>query len=356
MKKLITLLLFLIVAIRANAQTTITKVVQPNLDTIITTTTINTTVSSVTHVYKPPVSGIINGKLITTSITNSQVYFNNQSNILIKGKTIDLKNGSAIAVLIQNCKAVHITKCIIQNTSEDGIQLTNCSNVLIDSCLIVNVKAGVNAIRCTTVQVLNNQFLNMNGPFPSGNFVQFNNVNGSGNWIKFNRCEDIAGVAKKPEDGLSVYQCNGLQGDSVQVIGNWIRGGQITNTSGGGAGIVLGDVGGSYQVARNNTVVNGGFVGMQVQGGTHIKMDHNIIYSIKTAYSNCGLCYGNYSGKPSSDINMSYNKVRFYDMRGGETDAWIDPKAGYNPIGWNTNILKAPIDATVLPTIIITYK
>jgi hypothetical protein len=130
----------------------------------------------------------------------------------------------------------------------------------------------------------------------------------------------------------------------------------VQNDSGGGAGIVLGDVGGSYQVARYNIIVNGGFVGAQVQGGIHIKMDHNTVYSSSTPYSNCGICYGNYSGKASSDVNMSYNKVKYYQTSGAEMDAWWDPSTAVQPTGWSTNIVKASIDASILPTTIITMN
>jgi len=299
----------------------------------------------------------------TTTTTKKFVYkasapinLSGQSNITISGDSINANNGSTIGIHLSNCNNVHITKCKIMNSTTDGIQLSNCTNVTIDSCFITNVRAGVNAMQCTTVKVNSNQFLNMNGPFPSGNFVQFNNVNGGGTQVNYNRCEDITGVAKHPQDGISIYQCNGLQGDSVQVIGNWIRGGQVQNDSGGGAGIVLGDVGGSYQVARNNIIVNGGFVGAQVQGGSHIKMDHNTVYSSSTPYSNCGICYGNYSGKASTDVTMSYNKVRFYQASGAEMDAWWDPGTASQPLGWSTNTLKAGIDASILPATIITMK
>jgi len=301
------------------------------------------------------------GKTGTTSTSTKFIYkasspisLSNQSNITISGDSIN--GGSSVGIRLSNCNNVHITKCLIQNTTNDGIQLNNCTNVTIDSCFITNVRAGVNAMQCKTVKVNSNQFLNMNGPFPSGNFVQLNNVSGGGIQVNYNKCEDIAGVAQHPQDGISIYQCDGLPGDSVQVIGNWIRGGQIQNDSGGGAGIVLGDVGGSYQVARNNIVINGGFVGMQVQGGSHIKMDHNTIYGISTPYSNCGLCYGNYSGASSSDIYMGYNKVKFFQKSGAEMDAWWDPSTAFQPDGWNTNILKANIDASILPSVIITLK
>ena len=288
--------------------------------------------------------------------TSAPISLNNQSNITISGELIDANNGGTIGIHLSNCNNVHITKCKIMNSTTDGIQLSNCTNVTIDSCFITNVRAGVNAMQCKTIKVNSNQFLNMNGPFPSGNFVQLNNVSGGGIQVNYNHCEDIAGVAQHPQDGISIYQCDGLPGDSVQVIGNWIRGGQIQNDSGGGAGIVLGDVGGSYQVARNNIVVNGGFVGMQVQGGSHIKMDHNIIYGISTPYSNCGLCYGNYSGALSSDIYMGYNKVKFFQKSGAEMDAWWDPSTAFQPDGWSTNILKASLDANILPSVIITLK
>jgi parallel beta-helix repeat protein len=306
--------------------------------TTTTTTTTTSTTSNITYTASVPIN------------------LSGQTNITISGDSININNGTAIGIHLTNCSNVHITKCKIMNSTNDGIQLSNCTNVVIDSCFVTNVRAGVNAMYSVTVKVNNNQFLNMNGPFPSGNFVQFNNVNGGGCQINNNRCEDVVGVAQHPQDGLSVYQSNGLQGDSIQVIGNWIRGGQIQNDSGGAAGIVLGDVGGSYQVARNNILVNPGYVGAQVQGGSHIKMDHNIVYSSSTPYSNCGICYGNYSGAASTDVTISYNSVRYYQTSGAEMDAWWDPSTAVQPLGWSTNVLKANIDASILPTTIITMQ
>jgi len=349
MKKLSLIFTCLVAAIGAYAQTTVLKKTLPNLDTLVTTTisVTTTTVKYDTLKYKAPAP---------VYAASGQVYYNGKSNITISGLIIDMKNGGTIPVLIQNCQHVKIKDCIIKNSTNDGIQLTGCTDVEITACFITNVKAGVNAIRSLTINVHDNQFLNMNGPFPSGNFVQFDQVSGGGCRINNNRCEDVAGVAKHPQDGLSLYQSNGLQSDSIQVIGNYIRGGQVQNDSGGGAAIVLGDVGGTYQVARYNVVVNGGFVGMQVQGGSHIKMDHNSIYGVPTPYSNCGLCFGNYSGKASSDINISYNKVKYFKTNGQEMDAWFDPSTAFKPAGWDTNILKANIDATILPATIITLK
>lgn len=352
MKKAINLIFLLVVSISTLAQTTVTRQTLPNLDTSVTTTV----VSSVIKPFKLPAGGaFINGKLVTSSTSNTPLIYNGLTNVLISGKTIDLKNGSSVALLIQNCKVVHVTKCIFKNSTNDAIQIINSSNVLVDSCLLINTKAGVNAKYSQTVQVINNNILNMNGPYPSGNFVQFNNVNGGGNWINYNHCEDIVGVAQHPQDGISVYQSNGLPGDSIRVIGNWIRGGQVQHDSGGAAGIVLGDVGGSYQVARGNILVNPGAVGMQTQGGTHIKMDRNIIYSSQTPYTSVGMAFGNYSGKPVSDITYSNNKIKYIQTSGNEYDYWIDSRAGYAPFDIS-NIKGAKIDASILPSVIITYQ
>lgn len=277
----------------------------------------------------------------------SPIVMSGRNNVTIEGYQIT--GGLTNCIYLRDCSNVHITKCKLKDSKKVGILLENCKNVLIDSCYIANVQTGVNAKSSVTVKVNHNYFRNMNGPFPAGCAVQFNNVSAPASQINYNRVENIAGEAEHPQDLLSVYKSNGLPGDSIQVIGNWIRGGQIIKDSGGAAGIVLGDVGGSYQVARYNVVINGGFVGMQVQGGSHIKMDHNTIYSSPTSYSNDGLSYGNYSGQPSDDVEISYNKIKFFNKNGQEADSWWDPKTVSKPIGWETNIKGADIDDKILP-------
>lgn len=278
---------------------------------------------------------------------SSPIVISGQSNVIIKDYVIT--GGLSNCIYLRDCSNVRISKCRLKDSKKVGILLENCQNVLIDSCYISNVQTGVNVKNSVTVKVNHNYFRNMNGPFPAGCAVQFNNVSSPASQINHNRVENIAGEAEHPQDLLSVYKSNGLPGDSIQVIGNWIRGGQRTNDSGGAAGIVLGDVGGSYQVARFNVVINGGFVGMQVQGGSHIKMDHNTIYSSPTEYSNDGLSYGNYSGQPSTDVEISYNKIKFFNKSGKEVDSWWDPKTVSKPRGWETNIQGADIDDKILP-------
>jgi len=288
--------------------------------------------------------------LATTYKSSSPISYYSKSNITISGLSI---SGGTNGIALYNCSNVHITNCKVANTSSFGIMLNNCTNITVDYCYVTNAKSGVHVYKGSTIKVNNNQFYNMNGPFPDGCFVQFCNLTSGGNQINYNKCQDDAWHGH-PQDGISLYQCNGKLGDSIQVIGNWIRGGQVQFDSGGAAGVVLGDVGGSYQVARNNIVVNSGYVGMQVVGGNNIKMDHNTIYSSSTPVSNTGINCGNYSGTSSWNINISYNKVKWIQKSGSEWDLWLDKVA--TPAGWSTNIQKANISASVLPTTIITMQ
>ena len=50
------------------------------------------------------------------------------------------------------------------------------------------------------------------------------------------------------------------------------------------------------------------------------------------------------------------SKVKFFQKSGAEMDAWWDPSTATQPQGWTTNILKATIDASILPTSLITLN
>lgn len=290
--------------------------------------------------------------LASVYTASSPISYNGVSNAIITGLSI---SGGANCITLNNCSNIRIYSCRLANASGYGILLNNCTNITIDYNFITNVKSGVHVYQGSTIIVNNNQFLNMLGPFPDGNFIQFLGVKGGGNRINHNICEDIAYVGH-PQDGISLYNSNGLPGDSIQVIDNKIRGGQVQHDSGGAAGIVLGDMGGSYQVARNNILVNPGSIGAQVQGGFHIKIDHNQVYSTSTPYTVDGISYGNYSGLSSWDVNISFNWVKYFQTSGAECDVWLDTSTASTPTGWSTNYLKANISSSILPATIITMQ
>jgi len=144
------------------------------------------------------------------------------SNITIRGDSIN--GGTVPCISLSNCTNITITHCKLINSTTTGVNLSNCVNILVDSSYISNVSSGVYAINCQTIQVVANQMLNMVGPYPRGQFVQFNAVSGAGNSVINNKCENIMG-SSYPEDAISMYKTNGTAASPVTITGNWIRGG-----------------------------------------------------------------------------------------------------------------------------------
>ncbi len=291
-------------------------------------------------------------------ISSGPISLSNVTGKTISGDSINSKGQNVNQVTLTNCSNMHLTKLYLINTQGMSIKLMNCKNITIDSCFLSNMAVGIYAENCQTIKVNANQGLNLNNNGQTGyfaHFVQFNNVSGGGNQINYNRVENIADQAVNPHDILNVYKSSGLKGDSIQVIGNWIRGGQVeldAKGDNGAAGIVVGDVGGNYQVCRNNILVNPGYVGIQAQGGNHIKVDHNLIYSDSTPASLVGMSWGNFSGAAASDITYAYNKVKWFNFRKLEDDFGQHDKT----VVLAGNTWGANIDASILPKVIITMK
>jgi hypothetical protein len=305
----------------------------------------------------------------TTTGTNSSGGQNYTASGPIKAKSnttysnllIDLGNSGSTGITMDGVTNVHITNCKIINSGSFAINVNNSSGVTIDNTLISNVGFGIYVQNSSLVKVNSNQFLNMNGINTTifGHAIQFNAVNGGGNQINNNRIENIAGVALHPHDQISVYKSNGLKGDSIQIIGNWIRGGQATlwpNASSGACSIGIGDNGGSYQVVRNNIIVNPGFCAINAAGGDHIMVDHNLIYNKAWGVSVAGMFWANYSGMSSTDVTYAYNKVKFYNANGNEFDYNSNGNSNGSPIILVNNTWGASLDASILPATIITIK
>lgn len=297
-----------------------------------------------------------------TYTAHAPITMSNQSNITIRGDSINCGGGATVGINLTNCINVHIVRCKIINSTIQGILMNGCKNIEIDSCDIENVSDGIhhNQIAKPRGQKIqapfyahHNYFKNINGPFPLGNAIQLNNVGvapGGGHvWMMYNSIECIDGQAQHPQDILSVFQSDGLPGDSILVEYNYIKGGQIIKDSGGAAGIVIGDVGGDFQVARYNVLVNPGAVGIQCQGGNGNTVDHNKIYGDgHGAISFEGLQYGNYSGASTSNVTESNNQINWKQPNGTQFNLWFDTGSGVSaPIGWLTNTPVNKIDLTI---------
>jgi hypothetical protein len=306
--------------------------------------------------------------VITTSAPINQ---NGKKNLVYTNLRIDCNNTANNGMTFINCTNIKIKNCIIYNSSGKGIVFSGCTNVQVDSCFVTDVNSGVYASLSTGVKVNSNQFLQMRGPYPGGNFIQFSKVYGGGNQIIRNRCEDIiptSGSNPYPGggDGISLYQSNGIPTDPIKCIGNWIRGGGTNTAALGMSGIVGGDVGGSYQDILYNILVNTGYVGIQVQGGTHINVLFNQIYSDKKPWSALGLGSANYSNALAGQNTITLNMVNWqagynnlvrrdtaYKAWGGSNHTGLF--FNERPNGWSLNNINATnIDENILPKVIIT--
>ena len=191
-------------------------------------------------------------------------------------------------IILRNCHNVLISYSKLYNSTGVGIQLINCSNITIEHNYFNNVASGVYARRIVPsggIVVTSNQFLNMNGPYPRGQFVQFDNVKGPGNIISNNIGENVTGKSN-PEDAISLYQSSGTLASPILINGNQIRGGGPSKS---GGGIMLGDGGGAYLTASNNTLVNPGQYGIGIAGGSHISVINNTVYGTQQSFTNVGI-------------------------------------------------------------------
>lgn len=272
----------------------------------------------------------------------------NKSNMIISGKV--LSGGKAAIIALMNCYNILLTHCKLMNSTDVAIYLYNCFNISIVYNYCTNVSTGVYALNCPKgrIQVNNNQFLNMQGPYPRGQFIQFNNVNGL-NQIHSNKCENILGQSYA-EDAISLYQCYGTEKEPITVKGNQIRGGGPSKS---GGGIMLGDNGGAYQIADGNTLVNPGQYGIAISGGNNNSITNNIVYGAAQSFTNVGVFVESYANSKISNPTVKSNRVKYINAKGQLNGAWhhedIDEPAGWKNNDWNANI-----DESVLPKKLIT--
>lgn len=284
----------------------------------------------------------------TSYTASAPINLNGAHDITISGKSIT--GGSVPAITLSNCYNVHITQNALTNSTDVGIYLYHCYNVTIDYNYISNVSTGVYVDHPTgggTV-VNNNQMLNMQGPFPRGQFVQFNTVSGAGNQIENNMMQNILGQSSTQE-AINLYMCNGSASNPIMITGNWIEGGGPNSASGG---IQLGDTGGSYEVASNNILVNPGQMGLSISGGDHISFTNNTVYAKAQYFTNVGIVVWGQAGATVTNPTVSGNKVSFKNSSNAENDSWI-ASGNPTPSGWSSNTWNATISPSIIPANLI---
>lgn len=323
----------------------------------ITQAQITAIINSITTSVANQVNALPFGTAPVTTSTykfSKPISLSGVSNQVISGDSIIC--GTVPGISLTNCSNITVTNCKIYNGSgvnAVGILLTNCTNITVNGCFITKVASGVYAVGGSGIVINANQFLNMQGPYPRSQYVQFNGVKGTGNAITNNACESISGQSIL-EDGISMYNSNGTAASPIIISGNMLRGG---GPSISGGGIMLGDAGGSYQQAINNILVSPGQYGCAISGGTNMTISGNKIYSPKTTISNVGIYVWNqYTPQCALNTVSNTNQVNWTNKSGGLSPGWNNGNCGSVAGGWNANLTTSGINASILPVVIITMK
>jgi hypothetical protein len=262
---------------------------------------------------------------------------------------LDGGGSSSSAVIQIKANYITINNLVAQNnTTGNGIIYvpTGGYHDIIFFNLYVNTGIrGFNLVGCGTSGVANIQILhcysaliadNSSHTNGGGSSIQLNNCGGSGIIIAFNKFyTNMAGSTLGVGDVIDIYQSNGTATSVIWVHDNWIRGG--STHSNGYDGIGLGDVGGSYQLAEKNILVNPGHTGIQLVGGANITCQNNQIYAdgSLTGSTQQGISMLNAGGTPSpASWVVQNNKLN-----------WI--RASGSVFNWFVGSGSAVTDATV---------
>lgn len=284
------------------------------------------------------------------------------SNTNYSGYVIDMGGAATVGINIPaGVHDVHVTKCVIKNsTNLNGlIQIgSGCYNITIDTCFFQAGWRGIYAVGATNnIHLWYNYFYNIIDPNVTatstdggGSSIQLNGCNGTSIQILDNKSyHDVSssGIG----DQYSIYKCNGTSGSPIRCCRNQAVNGSTNPPGTGYVGMVGGDKGGSYQRCDSNTFVNVGSVLCQVQGGHDIEMSYNVGYLARTAYSNVGIAFGNYTTPfvASSNITIGHNRVYCIQTSGSVFNYWFDPATAFQPTDWTTNIGDNTLNASILP-------
>lgn len=242
--------------------------------------------------------------------SSGQVRVSGRSNVVIENLHITNPNGAC--VVISNSSNVTIRNSTIGPCGDEGVYITDSDDVLVSGNYITETNKGVLAHRSESIRVNENVFV-----YTGRNFVQFDKVNGPSSSVSSNRGTNQLG-GSNAEDLISLYQSNGTSSSPIRVENNHLKDG---GPSSSGTGILLGDGGGSHQVAEGNILVNPGQVGIGVAGGYDMTIRNNSIYSSRQSWSNVGVYAWDISAS-CGDVTITGNQVDWTAAGGYSNGFW----------------------------------
>ena len=278
------------------------------------------------------------------------IEFENRSNFVIEG--VELSN-----IVLKNCHNVIIRNSKLGPTAKKAIYLYKSSNITVVDCEFEEVQTGLLAEYCTgNIKFEHNDVKNIQGERgnESVQMVQFVHLSGPGNSVSYNACENIADESSV-EDVISMYASNGTASSPIMITNNWIRGGGPSQTSGG---IMLGDSGGSYQIAEDNILVNPGQYGISISGGHDLILRNNKAYSKQLPHSNVGMVIWDWwawketDSFPLHNITAENNEFNWTNRDGIINTTYIHPNAG-TVKGLSTNKHNPNLNESILPKVIL---
>lgn len=289
-------------------------------------------------------------------IKSSPIQHAHKNNIVIEGLEFTNSNPSLFggrAISLWKCENVIIRNCKFTNVAwETAILVENGLNVTITDCVFENVYQAVRVPSGRgNIKFENNEVRNLVKGLHNGNGgggVQLVESNGPGYSINYNVFESL------PEntytiDVIGIYRSNGTPESPITIKGNWIRGGGPLLNSGG---ILLGDIGGSYQIAEDNILVNPGQYGIAIAGGHNMTLRNNKVYAKQQPFTNVGLVLANWTHDqlgPSYNIVVENNAINWISSTGAVGTAWVSENMKAAVPNWRQASVR---DASILPSIL----
>jgi hypothetical protein len=182
-------------------------------------------------------------------------------------------------------------------------------------------------IRYNTAHNIDGRYTDGNGGYQSGNaylaqFVQFDTVqNAPGIDISWNSIVNDPNNSRV-EDNISMFNSSGTSGSPIDIHDNLIRGGYpypATYSNYAGGGISLGDHGGNYEIAHDNTVLSTTNGAIYIASGQNQSIYNNRVADTGTLSDGTKL--------PAANVGVSvWNEYTSY--------AWGNNQAYNNTAGW----------------------
>lgn len=286
---------------------------------------------------------------------SSPIKYVGKKDFVIDGLEIS-SSGNEISIALYDCENVIIKNCKFgPSPLARAIHLEKCKNVTIIDCTFENVQTGLRASLSQGIKFEHNDVTNLVGPLKGANelgiMAQFVEVSGAGNSISYNACENFLGDSST-EDIINLWMSNGTQQSPIVVRGNWLRGGGDSDS---GGGILIGDGGGSYQIAEDNILVDPGQYGIGIAGGHNMTLRNNKVFAKKQYFTNVGMSICNWYEKETGQSHTITveNNILNYTNKGGFVHNWWYHSSMPTVKGKDTNKHDPNMTASILPGQII---